>query len=151
MKKLATITIIIIFFTQSAYPFLYCPPDEWYIEGPGGSYGVVSCHSQWSVVLLGPIHFTVGFGFDAIDEWSRTALYCAIADNRSFSYIKYLVDKGANLNTLNCGDESPLDIAKTAEVRNLLLKNGAKTGETIKKEKSQRIRIDCFPKDESRP
>lgn len=62
MKKIL-IFLFLILCSIPLFARLYCPPNEWAIDGPGGSYGVVSCHTFWSTVLLGPISFTTDFDF----------------------------------------------------------------------------------------
>jgi len=63
LKKV--ITMFLFFsFMSATMGMLYGPPDEWCIKGPGGLYGVVSIHTEWSWVFLGPFKFTTNYGFE---------------------------------------------------------------------------------------
>lgn len=64
MKKLITIIFLITVLPQSVFAKLFANPYEWYIEGPGGEYGIYSCQSTSSLLLLGPITFHIPFSFE---------------------------------------------------------------------------------------
>ena len=62
-----------------------------------------------------------------------TALYIA-ALNGHLDILKLLIEKGADVNTKDNKGKSALDVAKTPEVKALLIKHGAKTSEQLNKE-----------------
>ncbi|MBN2643514.1 MAG: hypothetical protein JXR78_17820 [Victivallales bacterium] len=62
MKK--KITIFIFFSFMSATMGMLGDGEEWCIDGPGGKYGVISIHTEWSYVHLGPIQFETRHGFE---------------------------------------------------------------------------------------
>ena len=62
------------------------------------------------------------------DHFSQTALIIA-ARTRNFDIVKYLVEKGANINVQTSSGESPLSIVKAnghKGIADFLIKSGAK-------------------------
>jgi hypothetical protein len=60
------------------------------------------------------------------DAYARSLLYVAACEGMSPPFISWLVDKGGDVNSKNSGSYqlSPLFVAKTAEVVDILLKQG---------------------------
>ncbi len=61
--KFITSCIIFLLFVASAIAKLG-PGPEWYIKAPGGEYGLISCHTEWTIVVLGPFNFTTPWNFE---------------------------------------------------------------------------------------
>jgi hypothetical protein len=63
MKKLAGISFLFFFAFQTLLGKTYFPADEWYVEGPGGAYGVLAWNTEGAIVMLGPIEINSPFSF----------------------------------------------------------------------------------------
>lgn len=62
-----------------------------------------------------------------------TALHYACSScEDSIDIVKYLIEKGANVNAVNFWSKTPLDVAATTDIEKYLIKHGAKTGKEIK-------------------
>jgi len=98
-----------------------------------------------------PLHFAIqhnhyiaakhlireGADLDAKDDYHRTALHMAVLKG-DIEFIKYLIEKDANVNTKHkWKDNSPLDDAKTDEMKSLLRAHGAKTGKEIREQEKK--------------
>ena len=60
-----------------------------------------------------------------------TPLMYAVSGSKSVSIVQYLLDKGANVNFISKDGKTPLDIAKSKEVAQLLKKVGGKTHSSL--------------------
>ncbi|MDH5682805.1 MAG: ankyrin repeat domain-containing protein, partial [Spirochaetota bacterium] len=63
--------------------------------------------------------------------YGRTILHSA-ARGGNLDIVKYLIDKGVEINKKDKNDKTPLDMAKTREIKEFLTKQGRKSGSEIK-------------------
>ncbi|MDR2371878.1 MAG: ankyrin repeat domain-containing protein [Puniceicoccales bacterium] len=74
---------------------------------------------------------------NAKDHRKQTPLHFAAERNKLGCVMELLKYNTINVNAMDCDSRTPLDVAGTPEIQNLLRDNGAKTGNAIRRERAQ--------------
>lgn len=73
------------------------------------------------------ISVTNSQGVSIVPNINDTPLHCAVRLNQDIEVVKYLIEKGANVNAQDDNGKTPFDVADTDEKKTILREAGGKT------------------------